>query len=71
MILRLTPRLTGRQIHVLIRMGEKDEKMLKTNGLVTFSAAEYRVFLSALRTGSVMSSPCMNLMVDDVQLGGV
>lgn len=71
MILRLSPRLSGRVMHVLVRSSEESEKAIKNHGMLTFDVAQYRAFLNALRQGSVMSSPNLTLRVDDVQLGGV
>lgn len=69
MILRLSPRLTGRVMHVLIRSSDESQRALKNHGLLTFDVAQYRAFLSALRQGSTMTSPAFTLRVDDVQLG--
>ncbi len=70
MILWLSPRLSGKQIHVLVRSGD-GEAAMRSNGLLTFNAAEYRFFLSALRQGANQMSPEFALRVDNVQLGGV
>ncbi len=69
-ILRLSPRLSGKQVHVLIRIGEKDQAT-KSAGLLTFTAGDYRLFLTALKQGAGLMSPDLTLLVDNVQLGGV
>ncbi len=68
MQLRLSPRMEGRAVYVLIRSGET-EKSMHTCGLLTFNVSEYRAFLNALRQGAASASS-LNLRVDDVQLGG-
>ncbi len=70
MILALSPRLTGKQMHVLIRSGDAD-KATRSNGLLTFNVAEYRAFVLLLKQGAAMTSPGTILRIDDVQIGGV